>query len=102
MTWQEVLVGYALCGAAAYLALMVVIPAFETKSPEAKIQNLLAEFRNKQDERNNPGWKGRLHHASALVVAHALAALLIVIAWPVAILWKAKIWLSQRKEVDLQ
>lgn len=99
--WQQVLIWYSAIGAATYIALIVVIPLIDTKSPEAEIQRLLGDFRRKQDQRNNPGWQWHFKNGRAYIAAQVLAALVVVIAWPLAIGLKARNWLSQRAQAGI-
>ena len=100
MEWQEVLIVYGGCGAAIYVVLILILPGIEAVSPERRIQNQVAEFREKQERRNCPGWRWRFKAASAKFVAHALMLLFVVTAWPLALALKVLGWLSWAKRTD--
>ncbi len=98
MTWEEVSVGYAVCGVIAYVASVLVIPRFEITSP---VQQAFAEVSRRLEEKvwqRHANWIWRFKHSSAKWVAQVLLTLVVVAAWPVAMLWRASTWWSQSKE----
>lgn len=106
MTWQHAIIGYAAIGVLAFIVIAAAHYFSTSGTREASIHDVLEELRRAQNECNDPDrpvWKRRIEYALEKIVAPALAILLVVAAWPLAIWWKAReIWFSQGTEPTME
>lgn len=106
MTWQHAIIGYAAIGVLAFIVIAAAHYFSTSGTREASIHDVLKEVRRAQNECNDPDrpvWKRRIEYALEKIVAPALAILLVVAAWPLAIWWKAReIWFSQGTEPTME
>jgi hypothetical protein len=89
-TWQYILAGYIAIGVATFVIVYVAHRIAKAKEHEKDIHELLAEVRKHSRGLEKSDWKLRVDDVLEDVVAPILGTLFVIVAWPLALWWKAK------------